>query len=441
MKKRLLTNEDFEHLDYKAGCKVSFTEEQDLTDEQKEIARKNIGIDELPSGGGGTSGENSGGSGTPGEDGFSPIAKVTQTTTGATISITDKKGTTTATINHGKDGKDGQDGSDGQDGYTPRKGIDYFDGEDGYSPKVSVSKIGKTTTITITDAYGTKTATIKDGEDGASGSGGTGGTGADGEDGIGIASIVQTTKSTEDDGINIITITLTDGSTHTFEVQNGSKGSDGSNGKDGQNGYTPQKGVDYFDGEDGQNGEDGYSPTAKVEKTSTGAKITITDKNGTTTATVENGSDGAAGSPGAAGADGKDGSNGVTFTPSVSADGVISWTNDGGLQNPASVDMKKNNHAPIVTTAASKTLAAGDESSFIFCTNASAITITVPKGVFAIGTEIEISRFGAGTVTIAGASGVTINSVDSKKTIANQYGVAVLKQVVSNVWLLAGDLG
>lgn len=61
-------------------------------------------------------------------DGFSPTAKVTQTTDGATITITDKDGTTTANIVNGKDGKDG---TDGQDGYTPIKGVDYFDGKDG----------------------------------------------------------------------------------------------------------------------------------------------------------------------------------------------------------------------------------------------------------------------------------------------------------------------
>ena len=42
-------------------------------------------------------------------------------------------------------------------------------------------------------------------------------------------------------------------------------------------------------------------------------------------------------SAGPAGADGK---NGVTFTPEVSAAGVLSWTNDGGLENPASVDIR-----------------------------------------------------------------------------------------------------
>lgn len=40
------------------------------------------------------------------------------------------------------------------------------------------------------------------------------------------------------------------------------------------------------------------------------------------------------------GSSGGSGTNGVTFTPSVSAAGVISWTNDGGLENPASVNIK-----------------------------------------------------------------------------------------------------
>ena len=69
-------------------------------------------------------------------------------------------------------------------------------------------------------------------------------------------------------------------------------------GSDGKDGYTPVKGVDYFDGKDGVDGEkgaDGYSPTATVTQTESGAIITITDKNGTTTTTVTNGKDGAAG--------------------------------------------------------------------------------------------------------------------------------------------------
>lgn len=66
------------------------------------------------------------GSGGNGQDGFSPIANVTQTDNGAIISITDKTGTTTATVNHGKDGQNGKDGRNGSDGYTPQKGVDYY---------------------------------------------------------------------------------------------------------------------------------------------------------------------------------------------------------------------------------------------------------------------------------------------------------------------------
>ena len=73
--------------------------------------------------------------------------------------------------------------------------------------------------------------------------------GEPGEQGVGVETVEQTTTSTADDGNNIITITLTNGSKHTFQVQNGSKGSQGNPGKDGAagaDGKTPVKGVDYF---------------------------------------------------------------------------------------------------------------------------------------------------------------------------------------------------
>lgn len=48
-----------------------------------------------------------------GEDGYSPTAIVEQLADGATITITDKDGTTTATVHDGADGRDGRDGTDG----------------------------------------------------------------------------------------------------------------------------------------------------------------------------------------------------------------------------------------------------------------------------------------------------------------------------------------
>lgn len=80
-----------------------------------------------------------------------------------------------------------------------------------------------------------------DGADGVQGA-----DGAKGEDGVGISSVQQTTTSTEDDGNNIVTVTLTDGTTSTFTVQNGSKGADGAKGDTGPAGATPVRGTDYW---------------------------------------------------------------------------------------------------------------------------------------------------------------------------------------------------
>ena len=66
----------------------------------------------------------------------------------------------------------------------------------------------------------------------------------------------------------------------------------------GEDGYTPQKGIDYTDGDKGDPGDPGYSPTASVSKSGNTATITITDKNGTTTASVTDGSKGNPGQDG-----------------------------------------------------------------------------------------------------------------------------------------------
>jgi len=42
---------------------------------------------------------------------------------------------------------------------------------------------------------------------------------------------------------------------------------------------------------------------------------------------------------GSKGSKGDTGKTGAVFTPSVSSAGVLSWSNNGGLSNPASVDL------------------------------------------------------------------------------------------------------
>ncbi|MDV3426960.1 MAG: hypothetical protein LIR50_07205 [Bacillota bacterium] len=98
----------------------------------------------IPKGDKGDTGED----GTDGVDGYSPTASVTKSGSTAIISITDKNGTTTASISDGTNGTNGTDG------------------EDGYSPTATVTKTGKIATITITDKNGTTTTQISDGADG-----------------------------------------------------------------------------------------------------------------------------------------------------------------------------------------------------------------------------------------------------------------------------------
>lgn len=54
----------------------------------------------------------------------------------------------------------------------------------------------------------------------------------------------------------------------------------------------------------------------------------------------EKGDKGDTGAQGPKGEDGEDGENGATFTPSVDSAGNLSWTNDKGLPNPATVNIK-----------------------------------------------------------------------------------------------------
>ena len=89
---------------------------------------------------------------------------------------------------------------------------------------------------------------------------------------------------------------------------------------------------------------DGHGGIVSIAETGTSGLVdtyTITLADGSTaTFTVTNGQ---AGADGTNGTDGTDGTDGVTFTPSVSEAGIISWTNDGGRQNPNPVDIHGTN--------------------------------------------------------------------------------------------------
>lgn len=98
--------------------------------------------------------------GQDGEDGITP--HIDATTKHWFIGDTD-----TGVVAEGQDGQDGTNGTDGTNG---------VDGQDGFSPTATVTKSGNIATITITDKNGTTTTTVSDGKDGAGG-GSSGGSG------------------------------------------------------------------------------------------------------------------------------------------------------------------------------------------------------------------------------------------------------------------------
>lgn len=93
-------------------------------------------------------------------------------------------------------------------------------------------------------------------------------------------------------------------------------------------------------GATGPQGPQGVSVSSVAQTTTSTADggtnvVTVTLSNGTkSTFNVKNGSKGSNGS------NGTNGTNGATFTPSVDANGNLSWTNDKGLANPATVNIK-----------------------------------------------------------------------------------------------------
>lgn len=96
----------------------------------------------------------------------------------------------------------------------------------------------------------------------------------------------------------------------------GPQGPQGEKGDTGPQGPQGEKGDKGDTGEQGPQGEKGADGSMSFEDLTPEQKESLKGDPGT------------------------DGVNGTTFTPSVSAEGVISWTNDGGKANPDPVNIK-----------------------------------------------------------------------------------------------------
>ncbi len=131
--------------------------------------------------------------------------------------------------------------------------------------------------------------------------------------------------------------------------------SSGGGGADGKSAYE----IAVENGFEGD--EKAWLASLKGEKGDTGAK----GETGPRGPQGELGEQGPKGETGPAGADGAPGKDGTTFTPSVSAAGDLSWTNDGGKANPATVNLKGPPGADYTLTDADKTEIAAEAAAAI----------------------------------------------------------------------------
>lgn len=97
------------------------------------------------------------------------------------------------------------------------------------------------------------------------------------------------------------------------------------------------------------------------------------------------------------------------------------------------------------SAATTYTLGVSDTGKAIVLSSSSPVTITIPNDStleFAIGQTFIIIQNGTGTVTIAGAVGVTVNgaAITSSINITERYGVATLIKISNNSWIVFGNV-
>ena len=90
-------------------------------------------------------------------------------------------------------------------------------------------------------------------------------------------------------------------------------------------------------------------------------------------------------------------------------------------------------------TGTTYTLVAADNGCVVTLSNASAITVTVPSGLGA-NFSCVLWQIGAGQVSIAPGSGVTLNSYSAQRKLLGQYVSAFLYAKAADDFVMDGGL-
>ena len=84
-------------------------------------------------------------------------------------------------------------------------------------------------------------------------------------------------------------------------------------------------------------------------------------------------------------------------------------------------------------------LLSSDVNKLVTVNSASAATITIPNGVFAVGEQVNIAALGDGLVTID-SDGTTVLRATPGTVLRTKYSSATIICIASNTFLIVGDL-
>ena len=127
----------------------------------------------------------------------------------------------------------------------------------------------------------------------------------------------------------------------------------------------------------------------------------------------------------------------ATTTPAA-ADLLYTVPSAGSTQYKVTIANVVATPVQVNQQTADYTLVLTDMGKVVEISHASGKTLTIPPNssvAFPVGAVIEVARMGAGAVTIAQGSGVTIYPSNSQ-TVAAQYKSAFLRKQATDTWIV-----